>query len=67
MTFPWLTRLGRLRLVGVFIHGEDEDDANIQSFNYEATKLALKRAVAGEPKAADVTAKRDSVKHPFGA
>ncbi|MEJ1160818.1 formaldehyde-activating enzyme [Prosthecomicrobium sp. N25] len=54
-------------LVGVFIHWEAEDDAKIQSFNYEATKLALKRAVAGEPKAADVTAKRDSVKHPFGA
>jgi 5,6,7,8-tetrahydromethanopterin hydro-lyase len=54
-------------LVGVFIHWEAEDDAKIQSFNYEATKLALKRAVAGEPKAAEVTAKRDSVKHPFGA
>ena len=54
-------------LVGVFIHWEAEDDAKIQSFNYEATKLALKRAVAGEPKAAEVTAKRDSVKHPFSA
>ena len=54
-------------LVGVFIHWEAEDDAKIQSYNYEAVKLSIKRAVAGEPKAADVTAKRDSVKHPFGA
>ncbi|MFO1089551.1 MAG: formaldehyde-activating enzyme [Hyphomicrobiales bacterium] len=53
--------------VGVFIHWEAEDDKKIQDFNYRATKEALARAVAGEPKAADVTKKRDSVKHPFGA
>ncbi|WP_407050155.1 formaldehyde-activating enzyme [Methyloraptor flagellatus] len=54
-------------LVGVFIHWEAEDDAKIQQYNYEAVKQSIKRAVAGEPKAADVTAQRDSVKHPFGA
>src|SRR5438552_3292598 len=35
--------------VGVFIHWQAEDDKKIQQFNYEATKQALKRAVAGEP------------------
>jgi 5,6,7,8-tetrahydromethanopterin hydro-lyase len=53
--------------VGVFIHWEAEDDKKIQEYNYKATKEALERAVKGLPKAAEVTKKRDSVKHPFGA
>lgn len=54
-------------LVGVFIHWEASDDAKIQDFNYRATKEALARAVAGKPTAAEVTAQRNSVQHPFGA
>lgn len=54
-------------LVGVFIHWEAKDDTKIQQFNYEATKLAIKRAVAGEPKAAEVLAKKSDVAHPFAA
>ena len=53
--------------VGVFIHWDAEDDAKIQDFNYRATMEAIERAVKGTPKAAEVTKKRDSVKHPFGA
>lgn len=53
--------------VGVFIHWEAEDDAKIQDFNYRATKEAIQRAVQGKPTAAEATAQRDSVKHPFGA
>ena len=53
--------------VGVFIHWQAEDDAKIQDYNYEATKLAIKRAVAGEPKAADVVAQKGAVEHPFAA
>ena len=53
--------------VGVFIHWLAEDDAKIQDYNYEATKLSIKRAVAGEPKAADVVAQKGSVEHPFAA
>ena len=53
--------------VGVFIHWEAEDDKKIQDFNYRATKEAIARAIAGEPKAAEATKKRDQVKHPFGA
>ncbi len=54
-------------LVGVFIHWEAADDAKIQQYNYEATKLSIQRAVAGKPTAAEVTAQKDSAKHPFGA
>ena len=53
--------------VGVFIHWEASDDKKIQEFNYRATKEAIARAVAGEPKASEVVAKRDQVKHPFAA
>jgi len=53
--------------VGVFIHWEAADDAKIQKFNYEATKLAIERAVKGFPSAAEATAKREQVKHPFAA
>lgn len=53
--------------VGVFIHWEAADDKKIQDFNYRATKESIKRAIAGEPKAKDVVAKKDTVKHPFAA
>jgi 5,6,7,8-tetrahydromethanopterin hydro-lyase len=51
--------------VGVFIHWDAADDKKIQEYNYKATKESIERAVNGEPKAAEVVAKRDSVKHPF--
>ncbi|MBN2243342.1 MAG: formaldehyde-activating enzyme [Acidobacteria bacterium] len=54
-------------LVGVFIHWEAKDDTKIQDFNYEATKLSIKRAVAGEPKASEVVAKKGEAAHPFAA
>jgi 5,6,7,8-tetrahydromethanopterin hydro-lyase len=54
-------------LVGVFIHWEAADDTKIQDYNYEATKLSIKRAVAGEPKAAEVVAKKAEAAHPFAA
>jgi len=53
--------------VGVFIHWQADDDAKIQKFNYEAVKMSIKRAVAGEPKARDVVAQRGTAKHPFAA
>ncbi len=43
------------------------DDKKIQDFNYRAVKESIARAVAGEPKAAEVVAKRNQVKHPFAA
>src|SRR5437764_9855517 len=53
--------------VGVFIHWDAADDQKIQDFNYRATKEAIARAVAGEPKASQVVSQRDKVKHPFAA
>ncbi len=53
--------------VGVFIHWEATDDKKIQDYNYRATKEAIDRAVAGDPKVKEVVAKRDQVKHPFAA
>jgi 5,6,7,8-tetrahydromethanopterin hydro-lyase len=53
--------------VGVFIHWQAADDRKIQQFNYEATKLALKRAVNGEPHARQVLDQYEKVTHPFAA
>ena len=50
---------------GVFIHWDAKDDTKIYQYNYEATKLAIKCAMAGEPKINDILAKKDSAKHPF--
>ena len=53
--------------VGVFIHWEAADDKKIQEYNYQATKESIVRAVAGQPRASAVVAKRNQVKHPFAA
>lgn len=50
---------------GVFIHKAATDDNKIYQYNYEATKLSVQRAMKGEPKAEEVTAKKGTVKHPF--
>ncbi len=53
--------------VGVFIHWMAEDDKKIQDYNYRATREALQRAVAGQPRAAEVVAKKGGAAHPFQA
>ena len=50
---------------GVFIHWEAKDNAKIYQYNYEATKLSIQRAMRGEPKIDEITAKKDTAKHPF--
>lgn len=50
---------------GVFIKWDATDNKKIYQYNYEATKMAIKNAMTGEPKIADITAKKDSVSHPF--
>ncbi len=50
---------------GVFIHPEASDDNKIYQYNYAATKEAIARAMKGDPKTEEVTAKKDTVKHPF--
>ncbi|MFN2255905.1 MAG: formaldehyde-activating enzyme, partial [Candidatus Promineifilaceae bacterium] len=53
--------------VGVFIHWDAEDDTKIQQYNYEATRLSIQRAVAGEPTPAQVVAEKGNTEHPFAA
>jgi 5,6,7,8-tetrahydromethanopterin hydro-lyase len=53
--------------VGVFIHWEANDDAKIQQYNYEATKLSIERAVRSEPSAKTMVEKKDKSHHPFQA
>ncbi|MFW6124929.1 MAG: formaldehyde-activating enzyme, partial [Pirellulales bacterium] len=52
-------------VAGVFIHWEAEDDQKILEYNYEATKLALARAMQGEPSIDEVVSKKDTARHPF--
>ena len=54
-------------LVGVFIHWEAKDDQKIYDYNYQATKESIQRALAGQPKVADVIASAKSAKHPFAS
>ncbi|MBK1842726.1 formaldehyde-activating enzyme [Azospirillum sp. YIM B02556] len=53
--------------VGVFIHWQAEDDRKIQDYNHEATKLALKRAVAGSPTVQEMLDGMAAAVHPFAA
>ncbi len=52
-------------VAGVFIHWDAKDNTKIYNYNYEATKVAIQRAMRGEPKIDEVLAKKDSVKHPI--
>lgn len=52
-------------ICGVFIHPDAKDDKKIYQYNYEATKLSIKRAVNMEPKIDEILAKKDTVKHPI--
>jgi len=53
--------------VGVFIHWQADDDKKIQDYNYQATREAIQRAVAGSPTAAEVVDKKATMAHPFAA
>ncbi|KAB2943453.1 MAG: formaldehyde-activating enzyme [Candidatus Methanoperedens sp.] len=54
-----------LIIVSVFIHWEAKDKQKIYDYNYEATKLAIKRAIASEPSVGEALARKDKAKHPF--
>ena len=49
---------------GVFIHPAAADDTKIYQYNYDATKLAIKCAMAGKPTMDEIIAKKDT-KHPY--
>jgi 5,6,7,8-tetrahydromethanopterin hydro-lyase len=50
---------------GVFIHWEANDDKKIFQYNYNATKLAIARAMKNEPSASEMLSKKATAKHPF--
>jgi 5,6,7,8-tetrahydromethanopterin hydro-lyase len=50
---------------GVFIHWEAADDKKIYDYNYQATKEALKSAMAGKPTIDEIIAGKDKAAHPF--
>jgi 5,6,7,8-tetrahydromethanopterin hydro-lyase len=54
-------------LVGVFIHWDAKDDQKIYDFNYQATKEAIQRALAGKPSVQDVIAGAKTATHPFAS
>lgn len=54
-----------LLLVSVFIHWDAKDKKKIYDYNYEATRLAIKRAFADEPGIDEVLSRRKAAKHPF--
>ena len=49
---------------GVFIHWQAADDTKIYNYNYEATKLAIARAMKGDPSVEQMLAGKNQ-KHPF--
>jgi len=53
--------------VGVFIHWDADDNNKIQDWNYEATMMAIKRAVEGLPLPEEVIAQEGAVHHPLAA
>jgi 5,6,7,8-tetrahydromethanopterin hydro-lyase len=52
-------------IVSVFIEWDAKDKDKIYEYNYEATKLAITRAVDNRPTVEEALAKKDSAKHPF--
>jgi 5,6,7,8-tetrahydromethanopterin hydro-lyase len=52
---------------GVFIHPEAKDKKKILEYNLKATKIAIANAMKGLPKIDDITAKKDTAKHPFAS
>ena len=54
-----------LIIVSIFIAWDAKDKDKIYKNNYEATKLALSRAMKKEPSVDEVLAKKDRARHPF--
>lgn len=52
-------------IAGVFIHWDAKDNDKIYRYNYDATRMAIQRAMRNEPKIDEILAKKDTVKHPI--
>lgn len=64
-TIPEAAAEDLLIIVSVFIEWDAEDRKKVQDYNYRATKLAIERAMGGEPTVKEALAKKDSAEHPF--
>ncbi len=54
-----------LIIVSVFIEWDATDKDKVYEYNYEATKLAIRRAMKGEPTVEEALSKKEKAKHPF--
>ena len=54
-------------ICGVFVHWQADDDKKIFQYNYDATIMAIERAMKNEPSVEEMLAKKDTAKHPFFA
>lgn len=52
-------------ICGVLIQPDASDNDKIYKNNYEAMKLAIKRAFTNEPSVDEILSEKDSVKHPY--
>jgi 5,6,7,8-tetrahydromethanopterin hydro-lyase len=52
-------------IASVFIEWDAADKKKIYDWNYEATKIAIRRAITGEPRIKEVLVAKDTAKHPF--
>lgn len=52
-------------ICGLFIHPNAKDPDKVFKYNYDAVKLALKRALTCEPSIDEVLARKDTAIHPF--
>ncbi len=54
-----------LIIVSVFIEWDAKDKNKIYKYNYDATKLAISRAIKQEPHVISVLENKDRARHPF--
>ena len=52
-------------IVGVFIHWDAKDDKKIFTYNYQATKESIARALKNEPSLQTVLDSAEAARHPF--
>ncbi len=64
-TIPEADAEDLLIIVSVFIEWDAVDKEKVRDYNYRATKLAIERAMKGEPTVKEALAKKDSAEHPF--
>lgn len=52
-------------IVSVFVDRNASDKNRIYDYNYQATRLAIERAVTGRPTSKEILERKDAAQHPF--